>query len=99
MTKKDLIAKLHAHGGWVPGRRIRVDFGEEGSIFSDGVDEKVSDGNKAADTTIGISWADWQALAEGRLNPMSAFMSGRLRVQGDISDAVQLGTRLKELRG
>lgn len=99
MTKKELIAKLHAHEGWVPGRRIRVDFGEEGSIFADGVDEKVSDAERAADTTIGISWADWQALSEGRLNPMSAFMTGRLKVKGDISDAVQLGGRLKELKG
>lgn len=99
MTKKDLIAKLHAREGWVPGKRIRVDFGDEGSILADGIAEVVSDAADGADTTIGISWADWQALSDGRLNPMSAFMSGRLRVQGDISDAVQLGTRLKELRG
>lgn len=99
MTKKDLIAKLHAHEGWIPGKRIRVDFGDEGSIFADGVKEKVSDADDEADTTIGISWTDWQALSEGRLNPMSAFMSGRLRVQGDISDAVKLGGRLRELRG
>ena len=99
MTKQELIAKLHAHEGWVPGKRIRVDFGSEGSILADGVGRSVSQAKEPADTTIGISWSDWQALSEGRLDPMSAFMSGRLRVQGDISDAVQLGGRLRDLRG
>ncbi|MEO6360770.1 MAG: SCP2 sterol-binding domain-containing protein [Sphingomicrobium sp.] len=98
MTKHELIAKLHAHEGWVPGKRIRVDFGSEGSILADGVQQSVSDAADAADTIIGISWTDWQALSDGRLDPMGAFMSGRLRVQGDISDAVQLGSRLKDLR-
>lgn len=99
MTRQDLIAKLDEHEGWVPGKRIRVDFGAEGTILADGVDGSVSEGGERADTTIGISWADWQALSEGRLDPMSAFMSGRLRVQGDISDAIQLGSRLSRLKG
>lgn len=99
MTKQELIAKLGAHKAWVTGKRIRVDFGSEGAILSDGIDASVSEAARPADTTIGISWTDWQALSEGRLDPMSAFMSGRLRVQGDISDAVQLGSRLRELRG
>ena len=99
MTKDELIAKLQAHEGWVPGRRIRLDFGPEGDALIDGAAGTVSDADGQADTTIGISWADWLALSEGRLDPMTAYMSGRLRVAGDISDAVKLGGILQKLKG
>jgi putative sterol carrier protein len=99
MTKDELIAKLQKHGGWVPGRRIRLDFGSDGSALIDGAAGTVSDAAGAADTTIGISWNDWLSLSEGRLDPMSAYMSGRLRVAGDISDAVKLGGILQKLKG
>ncbi|MFL6733337.1 MAG: SCP2 sterol-binding domain-containing protein [Sphingomicrobium sp.] len=99
MTRQELIAKMDAHQAWVPGRRIRLDFGSEGAAVIDGRDKRVTEEGEQADTVIGISWGDWQALSEGRLDPMSAYMSGRLRVAGDISDAIQLGTMLKKLKG
>jgi putative sterol carrier protein len=35
------------------------------------------------------------ALAKGELDPMAAFMSGKLKVQGDIMLAQKLGPLLK----
>ncbi len=99
MTKDELIAKLQKHQGWVPGRRIRLDFGRDGSALIDGAAGSVSDATGPADTTIGISWNDWLNLSEGRLDPMSAYMSGKLRVAGDISDAIKLGGILQKLKG
>lgn len=45
-----------------------------------------------AGVTITMTAADFKALAAGSLNPMSAFMSGKLSVQGDMSMALKLQT-------
>jgi putative sterol carrier protein len=42
------------------------------------------------DLTVTISDEDLLALFGGRLNPMTAFMSGRLRVGGDVALAQRL---------
>ncbi len=42
------------------------------------------------DLTVTISDQDLLALFGGRLNPMTAFMSGRLRVGGDVALAQRL---------
>ena len=53
----------------------------------------------AADTTIKVSWDDWQAMAAGQLDGMTAFMTGKLKVEGDMSNAMQLQGVLAKLRG
>jgi putative sterol carrier protein len=100
MTKQELARRMQQAKAWVPGKRIRIDFGDEGSILLDGEAQRVSEEEDgAADTVIGIAWDDWRQLAAGQLDPMSAFMSGRLRIEGDMSNAMQLGAVLSKLRG
>jgi len=43
-----------------------------------------------AGCTITISVSDFFALLERRLNPMAAFMSGKLKVRGDMGMAMKL---------
>ena len=51
----------------------------------------VAEGNVGSPAiTVQITRADLKALIEGDLNPMAAFMKGRLKVTGDISMAMQL---------
>lgn len=40
--------------------------------------------------TITMSAADFADMAEGRLNPAGAFMSGKLKMEGDIGLALRL---------
>lgn len=42
--------------------------------------------------TITMQASDFKALADGSLNPMSAFMGGKLSVAGDMSMALKLQT-------
>lgn len=42
------------------------------------------------DVTITISADDWLAIAGGRLNPETAYMTGRLEVEGDLGLATKL---------
>ena len=48
----------------------------------DGAAQKVSEEDGAADTTIRVGWDDWQQLASGQLDGMTAFMMGKLRSKG-----------------
>ncbi|NMP20841.1 SCP2 sterol-binding domain-containing protein [Sulfobacillus harzensis] len=54
---------------------------------------EVTEGQAAnAGVTITMTADDFKALAQGSLNPMSAFMSGKLSVAGDMSMALKLQT-------
>ncbi len=44
--------------------------------------------------TLKASAEDWVAVTKGELNPMQAFMSGKLKVQGDMSLALKLQSLL-----
>ena len=101
MTKSEMAAKLNSSSAWLPGKRVKIDFGgEEGSLMLDGQANQVIDGGDgAADTTIKVSWADWQAMSSGQLDGMTAFMMGKLKVEGDMSNAMQLQGVLAKLKG
>ena len=98
MTKTELAARMNEAKAWLPGKTVKLDFGDDGTIMLDGADEKVSEDDGAADTTIKIAWADWEAMTAGQLDGMTAFMTGKLKVEGDMSNAMQLQGVLSKLR-
>ena len=99
MTKQELAAKMQENSAWVPGKRVKIDFGgEQGTIMLDGAANQVSENDGDADTTIKVTWDDWQQLAAGQLDGMTAFMMGKLKVEGDMSNAMQLQGVLAKLR-
>jgi len=99
MTKSDMAAKFAAADAFVAGKTVKIDFGPDGVIFLDGVTKTVTEDDAPADSTVKVSWDDWQALAGGSLNPMTAFMSGKLKVEGDMSVAMQLQSVLGKIGG
>jgi putative sterol carrier protein len=98
MTKQELVARMQEGQAWVPGKRVKLDFGDQGVILLDGAANQVSEEDGAADTTIKVAWDDWQAMAAGQLDGMTAFMTGKLRIEGDMSNAMQLQGVLAKLR-
>ena len=99
MTKQELVARMQEGQAWVPGKRVKLDFGDQGVILLDGAANQVSEEDGAADTTIKVAWDDWQAMAAGQLDGMTAFMTGKLKIEGDMSNAMQLQGVLAKLRG
>ena len=99
MTKQELVQRMQENSAWVPGKRVKIDFGgSEGAVMLDGVAQQVSEDDGSADTTIRVGWDDWQQMAAGQLDGMSAFMMGKLRVEGDMSNAMQLQGVLSKLK-
>ena len=99
MTKQELIARMQEGQAWVPGKRVKIDFGgDQGAVMLDGAASQVSEDDGDADTTIKVGWDDWQAMAAGQLDGMTAFMTGKLKVEGDMSNAMQLQGVLAKLR-
>lgn len=75
------------------GKTLKFNLGGQ-IIFIDGTGatNQVSKDDKAADCTISISQEDFIKLFSGKLNPMMAFMSGKIKVDGDMSVAMKLQT-------
>jgi putative sterol carrier protein len=79
------------------GKTVKIDFGADGKIFIDGatVPNSVSNDDKPADSTIVMGFDDFIAMSEGRLDPMMAFMQGKMKIQGDMMVAQRLAPLLK----
>ncbi|MFU8865864.1 MAG: SCP2 sterol-binding domain-containing protein [Rhodobacterales bacterium] len=64
----------------------------EGSVIVD--ENGAHAGDEEADVTLTASVETFEAMMAGDMNPTSAFMSGKLAVDGDMGKAMQLGTVL-----
>jgi putative sterol carrier protein len=98
MTKSEMAARLNDASAFIPGKRVKLDFGDAGQVMLDGVSQTVTEEDGAADTTIKVAWADWEDMAAGKLDGMTAFMQGKLRVEGDMSNAMQLQGVLAKIK-
>lgn len=78
-------------GGFAAGVAKFVIPGE-GAIMVDS--DGVRAGDDEADVTLTAEAEVFRAMIEGELNPTSAFMTGKLTVDGSMGLAMQLGAAL-----
>lgn len=64
----------------------------EGAITLDGGGVRAAD--EETDVTMIADTDTFRAILEGDLNPTTAFMTGRLRIEGDMGAAMRLGGAL-----
>jgi putative sterol carrier protein len=74
-------------------KSVKFDFGDDGVVrLDDSASPAVVDNENApTDCTVKVSMADFIDIAAGNTNAQMAFMMGKLRVEGDMSVAMQLG--------
>ena len=71
-------------------RSVKFDTGADGVIVIDGATISTTDG--PADCTIKLSLDDLKDLISGDLNPTMAFMTGKIKIEGDMSVAMALSS-------
>jgi len=71
---------------------IKIDIEDEGSLIIDENGASASDAD--ADCTMSSDAETFEGILSGDVNATSAFMSGKLRVDGDMSIAMKLGSVL-----
>ncbi|WP_209427569.1 SCP2 sterol-binding domain-containing protein [Pararhodobacter sp. SW119] len=65
---------------------------DEGAIMLDSAGARA--GDEDADVTLTASVETFQGMLEGDVNPTMAFMSGKLKVDGSMSEAMKLASVL-----
>ncbi|HIN39485.1 MAG TPA: acyl-CoA dehydrogenase [Flavobacteriales bacterium] len=73
------------------GSTLKLNFGDS-QIVIDGTsgENKISSEDTEAACTVDIDLDDFNAMLSGDLNPMSAFMGGKMKVSGDMGVAMKL---------
>ena len=79
------------------GKTVTFDLKGEGYVHIDG--GTVTNENAPADCTITVAKSDLEDMAQGRLDPTMAFMSGKLKIAGDMSVAMKLAPLMAKARG
>lgn len=68
--------------------------GEDGGTYHASFDNgayDIGEGPVASPAcTVTMAAADFQAMVDGKLNPTAAFMSGKLKIKGDMGLAMKL---------
>ena len=94
MTLDEITEQMRERFGEDSGLNatFKFDFGDAGLVFVDAasVPHSVTNEDNGADCTISISLDDFQEMASGELSPTTAFMMGKLKVDGSMSIAMKL---------
>jgi putative sterol carrier protein len=64
-------------------------------VLKDGKGEAGAGTAESPNTTISMSTGDFVGLATGKLDPTMAFMTGKLKVRGDMALAMKLQNLLR----
>ncbi len=67
-------------------------IGDEGSVMIDSDGARAGDDD--ADVTLTAATDVFQAILEGDTNPTAAFMTGKLKIDGDMGMAMKLASTL-----
>jgi putative sterol carrier protein len=76
--------------GMTASYRFEIDGAGSWLVDVDDGNVKVSEDGGDADSTISTSADTFMKIANGELNPTAAYMSGKLKVNGDMGQAMKL---------
>ena len=79
------------------GASLKFDFGDDGIVFLDAtqVPNVVTNDDAEAQCTVKMAMEDFIAMTQGELDGMTAFMTGKLKIEGDMGVAMKLQSLLR----
>lgn len=76
---------------------MKIDLGDDGFIYIDGTADPnvVSNDDNAADCTIKVGIDDYMQILAGALDAQMAFMTGKLKLEGNMGVAMQFASAMR----
>lgn len=69
----------------------KFEIAGEGAVIIDATGVRAAEDGEAAEVTMTADAETFQEILAGELNPTTAFMSGKLTLDGDMGTAMKLG--------
>ena len=98
MTLQEITAKMKEGAAKKSAFGNTVKFStDQGVVYIDGNANPpaVSNDDKAADCTLKMDFSDFSDLIDRKLDGMTAFMTGKLKIEGDMGVAMKLQSILR----
>ena len=98
MTLAELTAKMKDGASKKSSFGNTVKFAtDQGVVYIDGNQNppSVTNDDKAADCTLRMDFSDFSDMIAGKLDGMTAFMTGKLKIEGDMGVAMKLQSILR----
>jgi putative sterol carrier protein len=93
VISKAIEALTEKLGGETLSSSVKFQIGDEGAVRIDDGGVRADDGSDA-DVTLTADVDTFQSILQGDMNPTSAYMSGRLKLDGDMGAAMKLASLL-----
>ena len=93
MTLQEITAKMKEGAAKKSAFGNTVKFStDQGVVYIDGnaTPPDVSNDDKDADCTLKMDFSDFSDLIDRKLDGMTAFMTGKLKIEGDMGVAMKL---------
>jgi putative sterol carrier protein len=98
MTLQEITAKMKEGSAKKSsfGNTVKFDT-DQGVVYIDGNANPpaVSNDDKPADCTLKMAFSDFDDMINGKLDGMTAFMTGKLKIEGDMGVAMKLQSILR----
>ena len=98
MTLQEITAKMKEGASKKSAFGNTVKFAtDQGVVFIDGNANPpaVSNDDKDADCTLRMDFSDFDDMINGKIDGMTAFMTGKLKIEGDMGVAMKLQSILR----
>lgn len=98
MTLQEITAKMKESSSSKPAFGNTVKFTtDQGIVYVDGnqAPPAISNDDKDADCTLRLDFSDFSDLIERKADGMSLFMTGKLKIEGDMGVAMKLQSILR----
>ena len=98
MTLQEITAKMKEGAAKKSAFGNTVKFStDQGVVYIDGnaTPPAVSNDDKDADCTLKMDFSDFSDLIDRKLDGMTAFMTGKLKIEGDMGVAMKLQSILR----